>query len=119
MGVVGIVNAAGSKLRDMDTQLVAAVNDVEDAKNVGPRNFDLVILAPVGVGRSSEPGAVEDVGRAVRTKLAGDAGQMRRCEGIRRVYFRTCSRDSVRTRDVTGLWPIDSRIPLIWLAIHP
>ena len=58
-------------MRDVDAQLVANVDHVERAQEVGPHRLDLVVLTPVGVGRTARTGGVYDSSRLVLGEIAG------------------------------------------------
>ena len=58
-------------MRNVDAQLVANVDHVERAQDVGPERLDLVVFTPVGVGRTVLAGGVYHPSRLVLGKVAG------------------------------------------------
>ena len=52
-------------MRDVDAQLVANVDHVERAQDIGPHRLNLVVLTPVSVGRAARARGVYDPSRLV------------------------------------------------------
>ena len=65
------VDAGRPDVRDVDAQLVANVDHVERAQDVGPHRLDLVVLTPVGVGRAARARGVYNPSRLVLGEFAG------------------------------------------------
>lgn len=65
------VDAGRPYVRDVDAQLIANVDHVERAQDVGPHRLDLMVLTPVGIGRAARARGVYDPGRLVLGEFAG------------------------------------------------
>lgn len=56
-------------MRDVDAHFVAYIDDVECAKYVGSSRLNLVVFAPVDIGRATLPSAIDHSARLVIGKL--------------------------------------------------